>query len=125
MIIPDNHFTAIIGPSDCGRSALLHALSRLAMPASGYIWPDGTQIRQYASKEVARRIGLLVQNTTTPGDITIQELMTHERYPYQPLSTRWHGEDEEAVNEVMRVTGISGLVLQSADTLSGGQWRRA
>ena len=124
VTIPDGHFTAIIGPNGCGKSTLLRTLSRLMTPASGHVWLDGAQIQQYASKEVARRIGLLAQNATTPGDITVQELVARGRYPHQPLFTRWRKEDEEAVNKAMRATGISDLALQSVDTLSGGQRRR-
>ena len=89
VTIPDGHFTAIIGPNGCGKSTLLRTLSRLMTPASGHVWLDGAQIQQYASKEVARRIGLLAQNATTPGDITVQELVARGRYPHQPLFTRW------------------------------------
>ena len=93
VTIPDGHFTAIIGPNGCGKSTLLRTLSRLMTPASGHVWLDGAQIQQYASKEVARRIGLLAQNATTPGDITVQELVARGRYPHQPLFTRWRKED--------------------------------
>lgn len=65
VTIPDGHFTAIIGPNGCGKSTLLRTLSRLMTPANGHVWLDGAQIQQYASKEVARRIGLLAQNATT------------------------------------------------------------
>ena len=86
--IPDGHFTAIIGPNGCGKSTLLRTLSRLMTPAHGHVWLDGEHIQHYASKEVARRIGLLAQNATTPGDITVQELVARGRYPHQPLFTR-------------------------------------
>lgn len=36
-------------------------------PTSGHVYLDGEQIQRYASKEVAKRIGLLAQNATTPG----------------------------------------------------------
>ncbi|VDY44480.1 ferric enterobactin transport ATP-binding protein FepC [Salmonella enterica subsp. enterica serovar Daytona] len=77
--IPDGHFTAIIGPNGCGKSTLLRTLSRLMTPVDGHVWLDGEQIQRYASKEVARRIGLLAQNATTPGDITVQELVARGR----------------------------------------------
>lgn len=103
--IPDGHFTAIIGPNGCGKSTLLRTLSRLMTPAHGHVWLDGEHIQHYASKEVARRIGLLAQNATTPGDITVQELVARGRYPHQPLFTRWRKEDEEAVTKAMQATG--------------------
>ena len=123
--IPDGHFTAIIGPNGCGKSTLLRTLSRLMSPIHGHVWLDGEHIQHYASKEVARRIGLLAQNATTPGDITVQELVARGRYPHQPLFTRWRKEDEDAVAGAMRATGITHLATQSVDTLSGGQRQRA
>lgn len=125
VTIPDGHFTAIIGPNGCGKSTLLRTLSRLMTPASGHVYLDGEQIQRYASKEVAKRIGLLAQNATTPGDITVQELVARGRYPHQPLFTRWRKEDDEAVNRAMEATGITDLAQQSVDTLSGGQRQRA
>ena len=125
VAIPDGHFTAIIGPNGCGKSTLLRTLSRLMTPAEGSVFLDGEQIQRFASKEVARRIGLLAQNATTPGDITVQELVARGRYPHQPLFTRWRKEDDEAVNRAMQATGITDLAQQSVDTLSGGQRQRA
>ena len=106
--IPDGHFTAIIGPNGCGKSTLLRTLSRLMTPAHGHVWLDGEHI-----------------HATTPGDITVQELVARGRYPHQPLFTRWRKEDEEAVTKAMQATGITHLADQSVDTLSGGQRQRA
>ena len=125
VAIPDGHFTAIIGPNGCGKSTLLRTLSRLMTPVHGSVYLDGEQIQRFASKEVARRIGLLAQNATTPGDITVQELVARGRYPHQPLFTRWRKEDDDAVNRAMQATGITELAQQTVDTLSGGQRQRA
>ena len=124
VTIPDGHFTAIIGPNGCGKSTLLRTLSRLMTPMQGHVFLDGEHIQHYASKEVARRIGLLAQNATTPGDITVQELVARGRYPHQPLFTRWREEDERAVAKAMQATGVTNLASQSVDTLSGGQRQR-
>ena len=125
VAIPDGHFTAIIGPNGCGKSTLLRTLSRLMTPTQGHVYLDGEQIQRFNSKEVARRIGLLAQNATTPGDITVQELVSRGRYPHQPLFTRWRQEDDRAVQQAMQATGVADLALQSVDTLSGGQRQRA
>jgi len=94
-------------------------------PTQGHVYLDGEQIQRFNSKEVARRIGLLAQNATTPGDITVQELVSRGRYPHQPLFTRWRQEDDRAVQRAMQATGVADLALQSVDTLSGGQRQRA
>ncbi|HEX4501480.1 MAG TPA: iron-enterobactin ABC transporter ATP-binding protein [Scandinavium sp.] len=125
VAIPDGHFTAIIGPNGCGKSTLLRTLSRLMTPQHGQVFLDGEEIQRFASKDVARRIGLLAQNATTPGDITVQELVARGRYPHQPLFSRWRKEDDDAVNRAMKATGVTELANQSVDTLSGGQRQRA
>lgn len=125
VAIPDGHFTAIIGPNGCGKSTLLRTLSRLMTPTEGHVYLDGEQIQRFNSKEVARRIGLLAQNATTPGDITVQELVSRGRYPHQPLFTRWRQEDDRAVQQAMQATGVADLAMQSVDKLSGGQRQRA
>ncbi|GGD32215.1 iron-enterobactin ABC transporter ATP-binding protein [Franconibacter pulveris 1160] len=125
VTIPDGQFTAIIGPNGCGKSTLLRTLSRLMKPAAGSVWLDGEQIQRYATKEVARRIGLLAQNASAPGDITVQELVARGRYPHQPLFTRWREEDERAVQKAMAATGVASLAHLGVDTLSGGQRQRA
>ncbi|BDH46899.1 ferric enterobactin transport ATP-binding protein FepC [Salmonella enterica subsp. enterica serovar Choleraesuis] len=125
VTIPDGHFTAIIGPNGCGKSTLLRTLSRLMKPLCGKVLLDGEQIQRFATKEVAKRVGLLAQNASAPGDITVQELVSRGRYPHQPLFTRWRKEDETAVQRAMQATGISQLATQSVDTLSGGQRQRA
>ena len=122
--IPDGHFTAIIGPNGCGKSTLLRTLSRLMTPAEGSVFLDGEQIQRFASKEVARRIGLLAQNATTPGDITVQELVSRGRYPWQGLMRQWSEADELAVEEALRLTGTAEFAHLPVDSLSGGQRQR-
>ncbi len=125
VAIPDGKFTAIIGPNGCGKSTLLRTLSRLMKPLGGQVRLDGEAIQHFATKEVARRIGLLAQNASAPGDITVAELVARGRYPHQPVFTRWRDEDERAVQKAMAATGVTALADQSVDTLSGGQRQRA
>ena len=125
VAIPDGHFTAIIGPNGCGKSTLLRALSRLMKPMAGQVLLDGTLISQLPGKEVARRVGILAQSATAPGDITVRELVARGRYPHQPLFSRWRQSDEDAVVGAMQATGITQLATQPVDTLSGGQRQRA
>lgn len=123
--IPEGEFTAIIGPNGCGKSTLLRSLSRLMTPLQGQVWLDGEPIQRLPTKAVAKRIGLLAQNASAPGDISVRELVSRGRYPHQPLFARWRQEDEQAVCRAMQATGIEDLANQPVDTLSGGQRQRA
>lgn len=125
VAIPDGKFTAIIGPNGCGKSTLLRTLSRLMKPMQGQVWLDGNEIHRFATKEVARRVGLLAQNSTAPGDISVAELVARGRYPHQPMFSRWREEDSQAVERALKATNIEDLAEQPVDTLSGGQRQRA
>ncbi|WP_262386835.1 ABC transporter ATP-binding protein [Streptomyces sp. TRM49041] len=122
--IPDHSFTVIIGPNACGKSTLLKALARMLKPRSGQVCLDGADIASYRSREVARRLGLLPQSSTAPGGITVGDLVARGRYPHQRLLRQWSAEDETAVAEAMRQTGVLELADRPVDDLSGGQRQR-
>ncbi len=122
--IPHGELTVIIGPNACGKSTLLRTLSRLMQPQAGSVWLNGRQIREYPTKEVARQLGLLPQSSIAPGDITVFDLVARGRYPHQSLFSRWREEDQQAVEQAMRSTGVAQLADQPVDTLSGGQRQR-
>ncbi|SQI44232.1 Probable siderophore transport system ATP-binding protein YusV [Serratia plymuthica] len=115
--IPQGELTVIIGPNACGKSTLLRTLSRLMQPQAGTVWLNGKHISEYATKEVARQLGLLPQSSTAPGDITVFDLVARGRYPHQRLFSRWREEDQQAVEQAMRSTGVFELAEQPVDTL--------
>ena len=124
LAIPHGELTVIIGPNACGKSTLLRTLSRLISPQSGSVLLNGRQISEYATKEVARELGLLPQSSVAPGDILVEDLVGRGRYPHQHLFSRWSEADRQAVAQAMQATGISELADRAVDTLSGGQRQR-
>ncbi|MET9726674.1 ABC transporter ATP-binding protein [Streptomyces zaomyceticus] len=122
--IPDHSFTVIIGPNACGKSTLLTALARMLKPRAGQVHLDGAAIASYRSREVARRLGLLPQTSTAPGGITVGDLVARGRYPHQGILKQWSAEDENAVVDAMRQTGVLELADRPVDDLSGGQRQR-
>ncbi|MGW8365388.1 ABC transporter ATP-binding protein [Streptomyces wedmorensis] len=122
--IPDHSFTVIVGPNACGKSTLLTALARMLKPRAGQVYLDGAAIASYRSREVARRLGLLPQSSTAPGGITVGDLVARGRYPHQGLLRQWSADDDTAVVEAMRQTGVLELADRPVDDLSGGQRQR-
>lgn len=124
VTIPDGAFTAIVGPNACGKSTLLCALSRLLAPAAGQVILDGRSLRDLPPKEVARRLGLLPQSSSAPEGITVADLVSRGRYPYQSFLRQWSKADEEAVIKAMDATRVAELSGRLVQELSGGQRQR-
>src|SRR3954453_4290829 len=79
--VPDGQVSVLIGPNGSGKSTLLRALARLLKPKGGAVVLDGKEIRDYSTKEVARRLAILPQVLIAPEAITIEELVAYGRYP--------------------------------------------
>ncbi|UEL32930.1 ABC transporter ATP-binding protein [Rhodococcus sp. C1] len=122
--IPDGGFTVVVGPNGCGKSTLLRALGRMLAPRSGRVVLDGNDIRSYRTKEVARRIALLPQSPLSPGAISVADLVSRGRYPYQSMLRQWSPEDEHVVSEALNEVGMRYAADQLVDELSGGQRQR-
>jgi iron complex transport system ATP-binding protein len=122
--IPARGFTAIVGPNACGKSTLLRALVRMLKPRAGSVLLDGAEISTLPTKQVARRLGLLPQTSTAPDGITVEDLVSRGRHPYQRLLRQWSQEDAWAVRDAMAQTAVDDLADRLVDELSGGQRQR-
>ncbi len=124
VAIPDGAFTVIVGPNACGKSTLLRALCRLLKPSAGEVMLDGKNISSFATKALARELGLLPQTSIAPDSITVADLVSRGRYPHQSLLKQWTQADKQAVEAAMAATNVSQLADRSVDELSGGQRQR-
>ncbi|WP_019793789.1 ATP-binding cassette domain-containing protein, partial [Streptococcus sobrinus] len=61
--IPQGKITTIIGANGCGKSTLLKALTRIQPLKKGQIYLDGQAIASLPTKEVAKKLALLPQQT--------------------------------------------------------------
>ncbi|GAB7539658.1 ABC transporter ATP-binding protein [Burkholderia sp. 3C] len=124
VTIAPHRFTAIVGPNGCGKSTLLKALSRLLRPAQGSVSLDGRDVRDYASKPFARRVGFLPQSSQAPDGVTVAELVGRGRYPHQSAFGWQSAEDRAAIAEAMAATDVAELANRRVSELSGGQRQR-
>ena len=122
--IPDGRITAIVGPNACGKSTLLRGLARLLKPSGGQVILDGHDIGTLHTKEIARRLGLLPQASIAPEGITVADLVSRGRFPHQKVLRQWSRDDDAAVADAMRRTGVTDLTGRLVDELSGGQRQR-
>jgi len=113
--------TALIGPNGSGKSTLLKGLADQLAPDAGSVLVDGRAIETFEKKELARTMGLLSQESTSPNSITVEDLVYHGRYPHRGFFESVTDEDERAVERAMELAGCEHLRDREVGSLSGGQ----
>ncbi|MGG0717897.1 ABC transporter ATP-binding protein [Robertmurraya massiliosenegalensis] len=122
--IPDNQITTIIGSNGCGKSTLLKAITRIIPHQSGTVVLDGENIVKGSTKELAKKMAILPQTPESASGLTVGELVSYGRFPYQKGFGRLTKKDYEAIDWALEVTGTKDFKYRPVDSLSGGQRQR-
>lgn len=122
--IPDQQVTIIIGPNGCGKSTLLKSMSRIIPHQAGSIYLDGSSISNEDTKSLARKMAILPQTPESAAGLTVGELVSYGRFPYQKGFGRLTKKDMEVINWALEVTGTASYKYEAVDSLSGGQRQR-
>lgn len=122
--IPDGKITAIIGPNGCGKSTLLKAISRIIPTQAGSIILDGIEMKTHSTKKIAQKMAILPQTPDSAEGLTVEELVSYGRFPYQSGFGKLSKLDLEVVNWALEATGILAFKHRPVDALSGGQRQR-
>ncbi|NMO94388.1 ABC transporter ATP-binding protein [Paenibacillus lemnae] len=122
--IPDQQITTIIGANGCGKSTLLKAMTRIIAHQEGTILLDGKQIIKEDTKALARKMAILPQSPESASGLTVGELVSYGRFPYQKGFGRLTSRDHDVIDWAMEVTGTLEFKQRPVDALSGGQRQR-
>lgn len=122
--IPDRKITTIIGPNGCGKSTLLKAITRIISHQSGSILLDGNDISKVNTKILAKQMAILPQTPESASGLTVGELVSYGRFPYQKGFGRLTKKDYEVIDWALDVTGTIDYKFRPVDALSGGQRQR-
>lgn len=119
--LPGDDFTAVLGPSDCGKSTLAGGIAGLVKPASGTISVNGRIFRSdnpcIDLPVESRGIGFVFQSHRLFPHLTVRENLLFGRR----FGGRRTAVDQERLIEVL---GIAHLLSRRPDTLSGGESQR-
>ncbi|SDK04528.1 iron complex transport system ATP-binding protein [Halovenus aranensis] len=113
--------TALVGPNGSGKSTLLKGLAKQLAPEDGSVLLDGRDVHTMDTKELARKLGLLSQESTSPNSITVENLVYHGRYPHRGFFEHVTEADHAAVNRAITLAGCEDIRDREVGSLSGGQ----
>ncbi|MTI47582.1 ABC transporter ATP-binding protein [Sporosalibacterium faouarense] len=122
--IPDKKITTIIGSNGCGKSTLLKAITRIISHQSGSVVLDGKNIIHENTKKLAKKMAILPQTPEGTAGLTVGELVSYGRFPYQKGFGRLTKKDYEVIDWALEVTGTKDYKFRTIDALSGGQRQR-
>ena len=117
--------TSLVGPNGSGKSTTLKTLARLITPLAGVVYLNGQDINRLPTRQVARQMAILPQVHEVPAELTVLELVEQGRFPHVGTFGMLRTQDDEAIEEALRMTRLEDYVHRPIDTLSGGERQRA
>ncbi|MFD0715867.1 ABC transporter ATP-binding protein [Paenibacillus sp. GCM10027626] len=125
VAIPQGKITALVGANGSGKSTILKTMARLMSPSAGAVLLDGKSIHKQSTREVAKQLAILPQNPTAPDGLTVSELVSYGRFPYQKGFGSLNKDDRAIIEWAIDSTRMSEFADRPIDQLSGGQRQRA
>lgn len=125
IAIPQGKITALVGANGSGKSTILKTMARIMNPSYGSVLLDGKSIHKQSTKEIAKQLAILPQNPTAPDGLTVAELVSYGRFPYQKGFGSMSKEDRSVVQWAIEATVMAEFADRPVDQLSGGQRQRA
>ena len=114
----------ILGRNGSGKTTLLQTLAGLRSAAQGEIHLNGRPLAAYSRRQIARRVGLLLQQQEDPFPASVDETVLQGRHPYlRPWQWESPADHQQAAHAVAFV-GLENFRQRNIQTLSGGERQR-
>ena len=114
---------AVLGKNGNGKTTLLHALSGLGKPAAGRVRLDGRPLGEIPRRQLAQRVGALLQEESTAFSGTALDYVLLGRFPHSATLTP-DISDIAAARRALQLVGMALAEQQALATLSGGERQR-
>lgn len=122
--VEEGAFVGIIGANGSGKSTLLKNIYRLYKPSNGSIKVDGEDINSMNTKEIARKLAVLAQETHSEFDFNVEDIIKMGRYPYKSIFSDYSNDDFELVNSIIERMSLGDYRKRVFNSLSGGEKQR-
>ena len=122
--IPSGSFFILIGPNGSGKTTLLKLLVGLMPIQKGDIMLSDRPIKDFTSRQLARKIAYVAQNTGVEFPFTVTQVVLMGRAPHLGMLGFEGKTDFKMAREAMEMTGVYHLADRRLDQLSGGEQQR-
>jgi subfamily B ATP-binding cassette protein MsbA len=115
---------ALVGPSGAGKSTLVDLVARFYDPTSGRITIDGVDLRDFSSRSLRQRFGIVAQETVLFHD-TVRNNIAYALADVPDEAVERAARAANAHDFIMRLpNGYDTILGERATRLSGGQRQR-
>ena len=125
LSFPMGTHTAIVGPNGAGKSTLLRLLLGRLRPETGEVTYEGRAVAGWPRKDLAQRVGALLQSDETYVPLTVRDLVDMGRHPYLRPWASLTATDRSIVAEALVSVDLAGFEDRWISRLSGGELQRA
>lgn len=124
LSVPAGQRLAVLGQNGSGKTTLLHALLKLGPTDEDRIDIDGRALSSWSRAELARRVGILFQDSHDDMPASVHETVMLGRLPHLP-AWRWESEEDFALaDQALKTVGLEHLARRDVGSLSGGERQR-
>ena len=114
--------TTLIGANGCGKSTLFNLMTKNLHADKGKILLADKNIDDIKIKDYAKMAAIVHQYNTAPHDISVKDLVSYGRTPYQSFGIPKNvDEDEEKITKALEITNTLKYKDKPVSQLSGGQ----
>ena len=115
---------AVLGLNGAGKTTLLHTLAGIHQADQGEVRLRERPIRDYSRQQVARQLGLLLQESDTAFPGKVLEHVLIGRHPHLH-SWQWESQQDYLIAQrALATVGLADLAQRDIHTLSGGERQR-
>ncbi|MCB1670837.1 MAG: ABC transporter ATP-binding protein [Gammaproteobacteria bacterium] len=114
----------ILGRNGTGKTTLLHTLMGFHRADQGRILLDGHLPHTGSRRDMARRIGLLFQESDSTMPATVLETVLLGRHPHSDNLLWDSAEDLNIASTTLQLVGLDDLAQRQVSSLSGGEKQR-
>jgi iron complex transport system ATP-binding protein len=114
----------LLGPNGSGKSSLLRLLAGLRPTSSGVVRLDGADVSGMSRRDVARRLAVVDQESTTDSDPSVRDVIGLGRLPHRAPWAPESACDRDIARMAAATMRTEHLLDRRYATLSGGERQR-
>ena len=111
----------LVGRNGAGKSTLLRTLAAYNRPLGGTVIYDGTDVTSLSILQLARKMAVVLTDTSSLADMTVRELVSLGRTPYTNFLGLLGDADKEVVERSMQLMNVMPFAGRNIFALSDGE----